>query len=218
MIMYSALIVAAGSGTRMDLDYNKVFYKIKNKTIIEYSVEFFRADKDCEEIVIVVAEDDKAKMKELFPSIKLVIGGATRQESVLNGLSVIESEYVMIHDGARPNLKRYFIQEVKNKMKELDAAILCYKVQDSVMTETDDRINHYLDRDEICFVQTPQAFKKELILIAHRQADKSNHKYLDDASVYMHELNKDVFLVYGDNTNIKATTRSDLEILEVLLW
>lgn len=215
--MYTALIVAAGSGKRMNLNYNKVFFNIKGKSLIEYSVDYFRNDSDCEEIIIVISKDDKRTMQALFPNLKLVIGGSSRQESVLNGLKETTAEYVMIHDGARPNLKRKYIEEIKPLMKEKMAAILCYKSRDSVLVGVNQRINHYLDRDEVFFVQTPQGFRKELILMAHQEAAKNNHVYLDDANVFMHELKKDVYLVYGDNTNIKATTRSDLDLLEGLL-
>jgi 2-C-methyl-D-erythritol 4-phosphate cytidylyltransferase len=100
--MYSALIVAAGGGTRMHLSYNKIFCLIRGKAMLLYSVDAFRADPDFDEIVIVHAQNEASEVKSILEGrdVKLVCGGASRQESVRNGLEAINNPIVFIHDAA----------------------------------------------------------------------------------------------------------------------
>jgi len=96
--MYSALIVAAGGGTRMHLSYNKIFCAIRGKAMLLYSIDAFRADPDFDEIVIVHAPNEESEVKKLLGdrSVRLVPGGASRQESVRNGLEAINNPIVFI--------------------------------------------------------------------------------------------------------------------------
>lgn len=218
--MFSAVIVAAGSGKRTGLDYNKIFYKIKGLSIIEYSVKKFLEDDDFKEIIIVISKEDLNHVREIFKStkVKYVIGGSTRQKSVFNGLSLVNEDYVFIHDSARPNILTEDINRLKENVKEKDAVILYTPVKDSVIEYKENIVNKYLDRNEIGLVQTPQAFQSDLIKKAHSLAIKSKVKYTDDASLYRQELNKEVYLLQGNENNIKATTKHDLLLLEEILW
>ncbi len=217
--MYSAVIVAAGSAKRTGLGYNKIFYKIKGKTLLEYSVDPFIKDEDFKEIVIVVSKEDLQDVRDLFsdPKIKLVIGGTTRQKSVFNGLALTNEDYVMIHDSARPNIDILDIEAIKTELKESDAVVLYSPAKDSVVKYSDNKIVNYQDRDKIGLIKTPQAFLNKEIKKAHSLALKNKNDYKDDASLYMHELYKKVSLIEGNETNIKATTKLDLIILEELL-
>lgn len=217
--MFSAVIVAAGSGKRTGLEYNKIFYKLKGLYLIEYSVNKFLEDKDFKEIIIVVSKEDLKQVREIFrsPKVKYVIGGSTRQKSVFNGLSLVNEEYVFIHDSARPNLLNEDINSIKDNVKEKDAVILYVPVKDSVIEYKEGIVQKYLDRNEIGLVQTPQAFRTNQIKKAHSLAIKSKIKYTDDASLYMQELNKQVYLLQGNENNIKATTKHDLLLLEEIL-
>lgn len=217
--MFSVVIVAAGSATRTGLGYNKIFYKIKGKTLIEYSVQYFLKDTDVKEIIIVVSKEDMKQVRSIFSSMKIryVIGGSTRQKSVFNGLSLVNEEYVLIHDGARPNLNEDCISQLKKHVLENKACILFTPVKDSVVEYKGDTVKQYLNRSNIGLIQTPQAFPSNLIKKAHSLAIKNNHKYMDDASLYRKELSQDVFLIQGGDVNIKATTEKDLALLEELL-
>jgi len=218
--MYTALITAAGTGTRTRLPFNKVFYEIKGKPLIMYSVERFLADADCEEIIIVHAVADQAKMAALMKNIaavKLTTGGQNRQESVYAGLKLAKGRYVLIHDGARPNLKRANIEDLKKVLKEQNAATLAIPVRDTLIRVENNLIGDHLDRETTYAVQTPQAFKTEEILKAHLLANNSGMIYTDDTAVYLATFNKDVKIVLGDEENIKATTKMDLSLLEALL-
>lgn len=217
--MFSALIVAAGSANRAGLGYNKMFYKIKDKTILEYSIDHFLHDSDFSEIIIVLSKEDITQVKSMFsnPKIKYVLGGSTRQKSVFNGLNLVNESFVFIHDGARPNLKREDLIKLKHLTRNERAISLYSNAKDSIISILDDKIDHYLDRDNIGLMQTPQVFNTQEIKKAHSLALNSKKVYTDDASVYMNELGKKVTLVLGSEENIKATTKMDLIILEELL-
>jgi len=218
--MFSTIIVAAGSAKRTELGYNKIFYKIHGKTLLEYSLVHFLKDDDFKEIIIVLSKEDLHEVRKIFsdPKIKYVIGGSTRQKSVFNGLSLVNEEYVFIHDGARPNINKEIILDLKEKVKNRDAVILYTKVKDSVVKYYENEVSEYLNRDEIGFIQTPQVFRSDLMKKAHSQAINNKNFYTDDASLFMKELKKDIYLVENNDLNIKATTKLDLMLLEELLW
>ncbi len=217
--MFSVVIVAAGNASRAKLGYNKIFYPINGKYLIEYSVDYFLKDNDFKEIIIVVSKNDLQRMRSLFSNskIKYVIGGSSRQKSVFNGLSLVNEEFVMIHDSARPNLKSINLNYLKESTIKNDACILFIPVRDSVIEYNKNRILKYLNRSNIGLIQTPQAFKTKLIKKAHSFALKKGNNYTDDASLYIKELNKEVTLILGDEMNIKATTQIDFTFLEEIL-
>ncbi|MBU1144432.1 MAG: 2-C-methyl-D-erythritol 4-phosphate cytidylyltransferase [Firmicutes bacterium] len=217
--MYSAVIVGAGSGMRTGLEYNKMFYLLKGKSMICYSVEVFLKDIDCEQIIVVTNKIDYEKIKNLFLdlNVKIVIGGETRQESVYLGLSKVKTKYVFIHDGARPNIKIEQIDQLKEALKKKNALTLGIRVKDTLKQTTNLRIVGDVDRNSVYTLQTPQVFITQEIIKAHELANQSKHTYSDDTSVYRSELHKDVFIVPGREDNLKGTTLIDLIILEALL-
>ncbi len=218
--MYSAIIVAAGSAKRTGLGYNKMLYKIKGKSILEHSLKHFIEDDDFKEIVIVLSKEEISKVKSMLSNqkIKYVIGGSTRQKSVFNGLSLVNEKYVFIHDGARPNIDRKQIMQLKQVCRNTEACVLYTKAKDSVIQFNESKIHNYLDRDTVGLIQTPQVFDSKSIKKAHSLAINNKNNYTDDASLYMGELNKAVELVEGNDLNIKATTKFDLMLLEEILW
>lgn len=219
--MYTALIVAAGSGSRTRLPFNKMLYEIKGKPLILYSVERFLGDSDCGELIVVHSAADAPKMAALlkpYPNVKLVLGGETRQQSVFAGLKLVQGKYVLIHDGARPNLKRTFLDAVKKALGEEGAATLAISVRDTVVEAENERILVHLDRKRTFAVQTPQGFQTEEILKAHLLANNIGAEYTDDTAVFLATFpNRDVKIVLGDEDNLKVTTKSDLLFMEGLL-
>lgn len=219
--MYTALIVAAGSGSRTRLPFNKMLYEIKGKPLILYSVERFLGDSDCGELIVVHSVADTSKMTGLLkahPNVKLVPGGDTRQQSVFAGLKLAQGKYVLIHDGARPNLKRSFLDSLKKAVTEAGAATLAIPVRDTIVEADNERILVHLDRKRTYAIQTPQGFLTEEILKAHLLANNIGAEYTDDTSVFLATFpNRDVKIVLGDEENIKVTTKSDLLLMEGLL-
>lgn len=218
--MYSVVIVAAGSGSRTGLGYNKIFFEVRKQPLIKYTVDKFLNDDDFTEVIIVLSKKDEVAISKIFNNskIKYVHGGNTRQESVLNGLYSVSNEFVFIHDCARPNVSKEDIDKLKKTIQTNDACILYIPVKDSVMIMEDDQIKGYVNRDTIGFVQTPQVFKTNLIKQAHIQGGVKGNVYTDDASLFIGELNKSVHLIEGNETNLKVTTFNDLKIMEDLLW
>ncbi|MDA3931605.1 MAG: 2-C-methyl-D-erythritol 4-phosphate cytidylyltransferase [Tenericutes bacterium] len=217
--MFSAIILGGGSGERMGLGYNKVLYKIKGKTVIEHASKCFIDDPDFSEVIIVANREDYDRIKVLFDQekVKVIKGGKTRQESVYEGLKqILNSTFVLIHDGARPNISKESIEKLKNVV-ENEPAILFTKATDSIIEYEGNKIKKYLNRDKVGYIKTPQAFNVKEILKAYELAIKQNHQYNDDASLYMGELKLNIKLIEDDDSNIKLTTKFDLNIMEDIL-
>lgn len=216
--MYSVVILAAGKGTRLNLGYNKVFYEIKHKTVLEYSVDYFLKDPAFSEVIIVTNEKDKMHVKDLLAgrNVKITLGGITRQESVYLGLKKVNNKYVMIHDGARPFIDKQDIENLKKTVKE-KACVLVKKIKDSLAKHSFNQLKSYLNRDDFVLLQTPQAFNTDKIIKAYEMAMTNENTYSDDASLYIQELKEDVIIIEGNELNIKLTTLLDLKILEEVL-
>ena len=116
---YQAIVLAAGEGLRSHLSYHKVLYPIQNKPMIYWSILPFVEDKECQSIILVIHPQDEMQLKQSISDQKITFihGGKTRQESVQRGLTYIHEEYVIIHDGARPFLKKDLLKRLKNALK-----------------------------------------------------------------------------------------------------
>ena len=202
---YDAIVVAGGKGNRADLGFNKVLFKMhNNKTVIENSIELFLNDDDCEKVILVINEAIKINNKKVV----YINGGNQRSDSVRNGLELVDSEYVLIHDGARPFLNKDTLEELKKKVEEKDAAILASKAIDTIKKIDGDKIIKTIDRKCIGLAQTPQGFKTSLIKECY--AKMNNNYFYDDASV-VEACNKDVYVVFNEYDNHKLTSKKDFE-------
>ena len=210
---YSALIVAAGSGSRMGLGYNKLLYTFENgDTIIEKTVEIFRKDERCKQIILVISKEDQATFAHLFQdkSIQFVLGGDTRADSVYNGLKEVREAYVFIHDGARPWLSMECIDRIITKLEEVDACLLMVPVKDTVKEVQNGKITVTLKRSDLRLAQTPQAFLTSLIKASYEKAKNMEIEVTDDASIVELCSDEHVYEVEGSYDNIKVTTKEDL--------
>ena len=223
------LIPAAGKGSRMGREINKQFINILEKPIIYHTIKSFldwRGDFELK-IVLHPQEIDYFK-KEIYPlfankklkqddfSIELIAGGQSRKESVYNGLqSFSESvNYVIIHDGARPLLRPELIEKAYQAVKKYGAVSCGIKVKDTIKIVENSFSRETLNRDKLRAIQTPQAFKLDLIKKAHQSYNKQ--KALDDASL-VEEFGEEVYIVDGDYNNFKITTPEDLKPAEIIL-
>ena len=205
---YSALICAAGSGTRMKLGYNKVYAKLNDgQMIIDKTINVFLNDIDCEEIIVVSDPDVFLEMHNgvIDQRITLVQGGSTRQESVYHGLVKVKNSYVMIHDGARPFLNQDLLDSIKNT---LTTEVPC---KDTIKKVIDGYVETTYDRSTLMAAQTPQAFKTDLILSCTKKAMEENYTGTDDASLVEKYSDVKVKAVEGSYANIKITTIEDLK-------
>ena len=202
---YDAIIVAAGKGKRANLGFNKILFKMKNgKTVIENVLDIFLDDEDCKKIILVTDEEIISEDK----SVVVTKGGEERTDSVENGLSLVESEYVLIHDGARPFLNKNALEEVKKKLEEKDAVVLGRQAQDTVKVVNGDKILSTIDRSHIFLAETPQAFKTSLIKECYAQ--RGDVRFTDDASL-LEALGKEVYVVFDKYDNKKLTNKIDFE-------
>ena len=205
---YSAVIPCGGVGSRLNLGYNKIIYKTNDKLLIEYTIKNFLLDEECKEIVIVSNKADLELLKSVIKNskVKFTLGGNTREESVQNGLKIASFEYVLIHDGARPNVSKELINRVKEKLNEVDYVIPTLKLKDASL------INDKYHQEIITIIQTPQATKRSLLLEAMDNLDIS--KFKDDISIICSYLNVNPYTVEGDYDNIKITTKEDLKYIK----
>ena len=204
---YSAIIPCGGVGSRLNLGYNKILYKINDEFLIEKTIKNFLIDEDCLEVIIVSHETDLNVLKSLLihSKIKFTLGGSNREESVYNGLKIATNEYVLIHDGARPNISLELILRIKSKLKESAAVIPVVKCKDATL------IDGRYHSNEILLIQTPQATKKELLLKAMEEVDLKMFK--DDISIISSYYDFEPDVVEGDYNNIKVTTIEDLKYI-----
>ena len=216
---YSALVLAAGSGSRMGLDYNKVLHKIKGRRVLDYSVNYFLNDENCNQIILVTSEHDFNTIYDLYNSqVDVIIqGGRTRQDSVYNGLTKCEEEYVLIHDSARPFLVKKCVDNLIIDVQFTKASTLAVYVKDSIVQTSSNRIEKMLDRTKLLNIQTPQAFHKDLILSAHKKARANHFIGTDDTSLISKFTDVMPSFVIGDYRNIKLTTVEDIIFLEAIL-
>ncbi len=209
MMKYAAVIVAAGKGSRMNLGYNKVYYKLDDRCILEHTIAVFKQDNDCEQIIVVCDNADFCQhIKD--DEVILVEGGATRSASVYNGLQAVSKPYVMIHDGARPFVSSKILQDVKVCLDEHDACVVMVNCKDTIKRVIDGKVELTYDRSTLMQAQTPQAFKTAKIISCYEQALADKAITSDDASVYELYGKDAVYVVEGSYENIKITTIEDL--------
>ena len=210
---FSVVILAAGTGSRCDLGYNKMLYPIEgNQTIIEKTVAVFENIKECKQIVLVINKKDEEIMKNLFHErVEYAYGGPTRQESSLSGLSKVGCEIVMIHDGARPYVSERSIYDCLLTLQSYSACLLMIPVKDTIKRVNDKGKIETLNREEIFQAQTPQGFKTELIQYALKRSIDLGISISDDASAIELCTDRAIAIVLGDDSNYKITSKADLK-------
>lgn len=211
---FSLIITAGGTSSRYG-NTNKLLEKINDKTVIEETVSKFVDFDEIDEIIISANNSIIEILSELLknPKIKIIEGGNTRQKSVFNALQVIKNEYVLIHDGARPLIRKDTIAYVLEAVVDKNAVTVMTKTTDTIKeVDSTGRILRTIDRAKLYNTQTPQAFKTSIIKEAHEKLKDGNHT--DDCSM-LEALNIPVYIVNGSYTNIKITIKSDLDFAKL---
>jgi 2-C-methyl-D-erythritol 4-phosphate cytidylyltransferase len=217
---YYAVILASGSGNRFNSDIPKQFYKIKNKTILEYSIEAFENNKNIDFIIVVSNPNFMDLTKEIIDKnnykkvIKLIEGGKTRQESSFNGVFAIEEDEakVLIHDAVRPFISDEIINDCINSLKEYDAINVAIPCSDTIVeVDEDNVVKKVLNRNSLRRCQTPQCFDLNIIKKAHMLARKDNFSSAtDDCSLILKYNLSAIYIVNGSEKNVKITYKSDI--------
>lgn len=226
MPFVSAVIVAAGSSSRMNVGKNKILLNIDNKAVIFYTLKAFENCKLINEIILVCRPEDEEKIREIaepekFKKIKAIVnGGETRSISVKNGIETTDKncDYIAIHDGARPLVTENEITNTVSKAFETNAAAVGVPVIDTIKvidTKTM-KITDTPERSKLISIRTPQVFSKQLYLKALDFAGEGNKDFTDDCKLIEY-FGEKVTVVIGEYTNIKITTKSDLTVAESIL-
>jgi 2-C-methyl-D-erythritol 4-phosphate cytidylyltransferase len=220
-----AIVVAAGSGSRIGGELPKQFQPLGNKPMVAHSLELFEKSKLIDEVVLVVAEEYLAYASQAvvdewnFRKVrKITAGGESRQESVLAGLTACPNGIALavIHDAARPFVAKDLFERVVARALETGAAILAVPAKESIKMAENGMITKTLKRDSIWIAQTPQVFRFENILQAHQRAEAARNEATDDAELYEQYCGP-VAIVPGNYNNIKITTKGDFVLAEEIL-
>jgi len=215
------ILVGAGKGKRMG-NKDKAFLLLNNKPILVYSLLPFEKSNLLDEIILVVRKNRINLAKDIinkyqFKKVKKIVsGGKRRQDSVCKGLCEIKSaDVVLVHDVARPLISEDLINDLIQNAKKFGAAIPAIPIKDTVK-EGDKFVKKTLDRKSLNIVQTPQAFKYEILRGAYESAKKSKFHGTDDASL-VERLGYQIKMIPGSHKNIKITIPEDIIIAKNLL-
>ena len=218
----SAIVLAAGSGSRFG--EKKQFKKLNGKPIWAYSLNTFIKSKCVDELILVIPSDslEEIKQSQTFialnekNNIKLVSGGESRNDSVINGLKAakIINDIICIHDAARPFIKSYYIKDSIQACREFDGAIIAIPAVDTVKKAENQIIKNTINRESLWMAQTPQTFKKEKLLHAIKI---SSHLNITDESMLMEEADFKIKLIEGDHSNFKITNDMDWKLAKAIV-
>ena len=223
--MTSAIIVAAGKGTRMGPNVDKLFLEIAGRPVVVHTWQRFATAMCIDEIILVVRDGQQegfetlAKTFQLPNRFRLVAGGAERQDSVWNGLEAVsgDTEIVVIQDAARPCTSEALLTQTVVAARESGAAVAAQPVTDTIKESADGKtISRTLDRSRLWAVQTPQTFRVEIIRRALTEVRRRGLKVTDDTAA-CELIGQPVQLVASAAPNPKVTRPEDLAYIEMLL-
>lgn len=219
----SVILVCAGNATRMG-GVNKILLELGDTNVIGHSLRAFQSCPDVAEIIVVTKAENNAVIEETAKKLDvtklaaITEGGETRQKSVMEGLRLVskESQYIAVHDGARPLVKPEHIAKVIRDARVFGGATLGVPVKDTIKIVSDGLITDTPYRPSLYITQTPQVFRKRLYFEAVDFAMEHELDFTDDCQL-VEAIGGKVYMTVGDYTNIKLTTPEDRAIAEVLL-
>lgn len=224
--VYGAVVLAAGSGSRMHMDTPKQYLMIENRPLIYYALKQFQ-DSAVTKIVLVVTAGEEELCKQqiverygLSKVCAVVPGGSERYLSVQAGLHALEGvDYVLIHDGARPCIDQELLQRVMDAVPRDEACVVGMPVKDTIKVASEQLWTQETpDRRRLWQVQTPQAFSYDLIRSAYDRVVASGEQAVtDDTQVLELAYGRQSRLIEGSYRNMKVTTPEDLEIVKLFL-
>ena len=225
MSKVAVIVVAAGKGERFEGAEKKTFAKINGRPMFLRSIEHFINRDDVCQTILVIAPEDEEHLKEKyganlgFMGVQLAVGGSQRPDSVANGLAAVreDAELVAIHDAARPCVTESMIDAVFAEAAKTGAAILAALLPGTVKRASEAGIvDETICRENLWEAQTPQVFKREVILAATDQRSEFQGQPTDDAQL-VEATGHPVSLVRSDFTNLKITTKSDITLAGAII-
>ncbi len=225
MSQFAVILAAAGMSQRFkDPHYKKVVVPLAGRPLWMYAAEAFSNRNDVAQIIMVISPEDRESFLEKFGGnlallgAQVVLGGATRAQSVLNGLKEVRADipWVAIHDAARPCLAEVWVDAVFAKAKATGAAILATPCHATLKRVGEDQvIEATVPRERLWLAQTPQVFRADLLRTAYaKHPDPA--QATDDASI-VEAHGHPVHIVEGSPLNIKVTTKADMKFAELAL-
>jgi 2-C-methyl-D-erythritol 4-phosphate cytidylyltransferase len=223
----NAIIVAAGEGRRIGGDTPKIFAPLCGRPVLLRTLERFFSARTIGKVVVVVAADQVPRADAILRADEasknrawvLQSGGATRQESVRQGLKMVDDDcaFIVIHDGARPFVSPALIDRAVEAAQSKGAVAVGLPVRDTIkLVSTDRWIESTPPRAALWEIQTPQVFRREMILAAHEWAARTGFEATDDAML-VEKQDERVFVLEGERTNLKITFPDDLWLAEMMI-
>jgi 2-C-methyl-D-erythritol 4-phosphate cytidylyltransferase len=212
-----AIIVAAGRGARLGGKVAKSMRLLGGKPLFAHPVDRFLQVAEIQSIILVVASEDIEVARRWIPQhqfskpISVVPGGKERGDSVQEGLKVVapDTQWILIHDGARPFVTSELIQRVLSAAYATGAAIPVIPITDTVKEILGSEVVRTVPRSRLAGVQTPQAFARNRLLEAYQRAREDGFAATDDAEIVQHFTPGPIIVVQGDEDNFKITTHKD---------
>ncbi|MBI2231857.1 MAG: 2-C-methyl-D-erythritol 4-phosphate cytidylyltransferase [Deltaproteobacteria bacterium] len=223
----TAVIVAAGEGLRVGGNVPKPYLPLVGRAMLLRTLDRFFAARSIEQVVLVVAAGELSRCEAMLRADSVLgrrhwvlqSGGATRQQSVKAGLEKVDgdTDIVVIHDGARPFVSPALIERCIELADRNGAVVVGLPARDTIKIVSDDhRVLSTPDRKAIWEIQTPQAFRRELIVKAHDRAVREGFTATDDAML-VEQMGKPVWVIDGEKTNMKITMPEDLWLAEAMI-
>lgn len=228
----TAIILAAGIGKRMNFDIPKQYILLSNETILKRTIRNVLKSEYIDECILVIRKEDIKKAKEIIQDItrsnirnndfkiKYVIGGKERQDSAYSGIKAVSdnTDIILVHDGVRPFIKKEIIEDAIKSVEITGSVATAVKVKDTIKYTKDGGkiVESTPRRENLRAIQTPQVFKKDILKKAYDIAYNEKYYSTDDASLVEY-AGGDVYLIEGDYSNIKITTKEDLILANAII-
>ena len=217
---FGMVVLAGGIGRRIGRPFPKQFLLLGGKPLIVHVLEKARAIPDIGQVVITCPEAHLAETQELLANhgfdarFRCIVGGATRQESVYNGLLALDGvSSVVIHEAVRPLVTA---QEFRNLLASPDENAMYGIPISFTVLRGHDYVEGLLDREELVNVQLPQKFDRAKLLAAHEAARAEGTSFTEDASLFVHHTGERVRILPGNERNVKITVPADIVMAEAL--
>lgn len=223
--MVTAIFPAAGSSTRMGSGVNKNLLKLAGEPILIRTLKTFSQVERIKFLIVAVAEHEVETVEKLLSATKnlkswrVTIGGSERQYSIANALKLLpdDAEIILVHDAARPFISVQTIDNVIDAVEQFGGAIAAVPAKDTIkIVDEEGFVKYTPPRREMAVVQTPQGFKREILLRAYDKAAEENFLGTDDSSL-VERLGVRVKVVTSRYENIKITTPEDIHVAETIL-
>lgn len=222
-MVYDVILPAAGSGKRMGAGKNKLFLELKEKPILIHTLEVFEKDEWCRGIYLAVKDSEREFIQNLLKRYSITkvkampTGGDERQHSVQSCMkAIVNGDIVLVHDAARPFILEPTIHELAEMAQKKGAAIAGVRAKDTMKRVEAGIIQETVDRSTLWMIQTPQAFRFELLQYAENHAEQDGFLGTDESMLVERE-GEFVYMVESSYENVKITTKEDLVFGEAIL-